>query len=316
MRKSLCSSAKCVGNRPHRLGAFAPAAIALAASSMIACGGDDSITLEPIVLGMTSDMAPAYMSDDGEDAYYEAKLPVQLPVLAPTPEDLAELQAAMAPYPTEPYVKAEDIDVQVTWTLTNLDPGTHRVHLLVDPWNEFNKYWPGQAQVDEDEALPNLSGIQSYFELPGTDHAELESRVHGTLTFDDMQELAIDFSTVMNIIQNVVAITDPMDPNFGQGGPLPLVNHAFSFRNLSHRDLLVEQYIPPVIAGLTGFDIGIRTEQPANIALEIVIELTDKGKNRLPRDNQFDCEAGVCQWTGREGRDLLPEPADYITAGN
>ncbi len=54
-----------------------------------------------------------------------------------------------------------------------------------------------------------------------------------------------------------------------------LINHVFNVQNRSYNDVLVKQYIPPVIAGLTGFDLGLRTYEPANVAIEIVIEIVD-----------------------------------------
>ncbi len=311
MRNSSTSSRPDLGACPHGLGPRSPVLLGALLAGCVAMGcsnRDDTRTLEPVVLGMTADMAPAYMSDEAE--YYEVKLPVQFPVMTPTAAESAALGGGVAPFPSEPYIKKGDIDVQVTWTITNLDANTHEVNLLVDPWNEFGRYWPGQAVIDEEELLPNLSGIQSFFPLPGTDSDE-ESRVTGTFTLEDMQELAIDFSTVMNIIQ---VVPPPADDQEGTG-PVNLVNHAFSFRNQSSNDPLVDQYIPGMIAGLTGFDIGLRTASPANIALEIVVEVTDRGNNKVAEEADFDCLQGVCQWTGKPNRGLLEPPTAFITAG-
>lgn len=312
MQNTSSSTSPSLGALAHALGSARPVVVGalLAASSLVGCANrDDTRTLEPIVLGMTANTPPAVMND--EATIFEVKLPVQLPLMTPTADEAAELGPGVAPFPSEPYIKNGDIEVQVTWTITNLDPGDHEVSLLVDPWNEFGRYWPGQAVVDEDELVQNLSGIQFFFLLPGTDSDD-ESRVSGTFTLDDMSELAVDFSTVMNIIQNV---SPPMD---GQNavGPVNLVNHAFSFRNLSSNDPLVEQYIPTMIAGLTGFDIGLRTTSPANIALEAVVEVTDKGDNKVAEESDFDCVQGECQWTGRDTRDLLTPPTAFITVGN
>lgn len=304
------------GARSHAKGVWPPRLRALllvaAAPMLFGCAGDDeTVTLEPVVLGMTSELAATLSTDEME--IYEVKLPVQLPIERPTREQRRALNQMEAPAPFErhPWVTIDDVEVQVSWTVTNLDEGTHEVNLLIDPWNEFGRYWPGAAVVDDDEIVPNLSGIQDFFELKGTEQGE-ESRVHGTVTFDDMRELAIDLSTVMNILENVPPPDESSE--YGETGPVTLVNHTFSFRNLSTNDPLVERFIPPVAAGITGFDVGLRTMTPANLSLEIIVEVTDR-HGRVAGQSSFECVQGECRWTGKDGKNLL-RPADaIITAG-
>lgn len=294
------------------VGGFAPAtwgrvptlafAIALGLGS-VACGNDDEKrTLKPVQLGMTSDMGAIY--DDGEMQLYEVKLPVRFPIRAPDGSEVAGLQQGVMPYGVEPFILNEDVKVQISWTLSNLDPDPHYVELLIDPWNEFGRYWPGLALVDaeDEESLPNLSGKDIPFDLPGVNE-DRESRKHGVFTFQDMDELAIDFATVMNII----ATAPPPDP-MGDAEDNPavaLVNHTFAVENKSYNDPYIAAYIPAVIAGLTGIDLGLRTYEPANIAVEIVIEVVGKGEDSdkvIPREDDGDTA-------------LLPEPAQFITIG-
>jgi hypothetical protein len=109
------------------------------------------------------------------------------------------------------------------------------------------------------------------FELPGTD-GERDSRLVGTFTFDDMDELAVDFATVFKILNDAVPVDDvDEDPR------ATLVNHAFHVRDRSNRSPLLEPYRPSVVPGLVGFDFGLRTSEPANVALELVVELRDPG---------------------------------------
>lgn len=71
-----------------------------------------------------------------------------------------------------------------------------------------------------------------------------------------------------------------MGPNANQ-----LVNHAFETQNRSSDgDVLARPYIPGTIAGLVGFDLGLRTLEPANVAIEIVLELVDVNGDKLDRD--------------------------------
>ena len=315
--KILDSSDACPGARALFAGSKAPALAALLGVLAVGCSNEETThRLEPVMVGMTDTTAPVF--DDGETTLYEVKLPVQLPMVAPTQGELRDLNSKnIPPYPRAPWVLEDDVDVQITWTLSNLDSQNHNVHLLIDPWNEFGRYWPAIAVVNDDEQIPNLSGIQFYFELPGTQDGR-PSRRHGTITFEDMEELAIDFATVMNIIENV----QPVDPNamggaqYGDtGDPVALVNHAFSFRNRSHNDILIQQYIPQITAGLTGFDLGLRMNSAGNVAVEVVVELVDKGKGRVAAEEDYNCQNGVCVWQGDNEHTLIEPPTDYITVG-
>ena len=112
----------------------------------------------------------------------------------------------VAPFPSKPWVTADDVEVQVTWTVSNLDPDPHTIEILIDPWNEFGRYVPGVSLIDANngEFLPNLSGIDELMIIPGTKSGDA-SRIHGTFTFQDLKEVAVDFATVYNILQNAQA---------------------------------------------------------------------------------------------------------------
>ncbi|MCC6213330.1 MAG: hypothetical protein IT376_00540 [Polyangiaceae bacterium] len=264
------------------------------------CGEQDRTrTMDPIVLGITSAQPPIY--DDGEVQLYEAKRPVPFPILAPSREERQALwQVAAPPFPRGVWFHREHARVQITWTLTNLDTQDHTVELLLDPWSEFGRYWPGLALVDADneEFLPNLSGIDILFELPGT-ASPRGSRRHGTFTYEDMEELAIDFATAYNVIENLEPPPlgeDEVDPRTA------LVNHAFHRTNRSAADPFVAPWVPALVPGLTGIDLGLRTREPANIAVEIVVEVVDTGSDRVAEEDD-----PPPTWFG--------EPDDYVTLG-
>jgi hypothetical protein len=202
-----------------------------------------------------------------------------LPVLAPRPAQLERLGSEGSdPFERMPWVERDDVRVQVTWTLSNLDASAHNVWVMVDPWNEFGRYAPA-LHVSDDEAMRDFSGIDMLFALPGLDDAA-EPRILGTFTFDDMDELAVDFATVFKILNDAVpAGEDEEDPR------ATLINHAFNVRDRSHRSPLLDPYRPSVVPGLVGFDFGLRTSEPANVALEIVVELRDEG-DRVARSGE------------------------------
>jgi hypothetical protein len=249
-----------------------------------ACGEDETQrTLPSIQLAMNASVAPLY--DDGEMTLIEVRREVLLPIRAPSAADLEELQSsAPVPFPRRPWITLSDVRVQLTWTLTNLDEEARTVEVLIDPWNEFGRYFPGLMAVnpDEDEYIPNLSGIDYLYRLEGKGRGEA-SRRHGTYTFDDMDELARDFATVMHLIAEPPA---PMDDDEESNEALVYANHAFAFQNHSTRDPLVDPWLPEVIPGLVGFDLGLRTEEPATVAIEMVVEVVDLGEKKVRIDGE------------------------------
>ncbi len=265
----------------------------------LACSNtEEQKTLPSVQVAMDQSLEPTF--DDGELTLYEVRLGVTLPILAPSEAQRAALEP-MEPYGTAPWLRLEDAHVQLSWTLTNLDDEPHDVKLLIDPWNEYAKYFPGFQVTDaeEGEMLPNLSGIERLFPLAKASDGE-GSRRHGVFTFDDMDELAKDFATVMNLIANPPPPLGDADPE--ADATLVYVNHAFAFQNRSERDALVKNWIPAVIPGLVGFDLALRTTEPAKVAVELVTEVVDTGDGKVKTE-------------GRSG-ELLAEPSEVISIGS
>ena len=138
--------------------------VVLLAFGLVGCGDNEmSRMLEPNQVAMTKDVAPIY--DDGELTLYEVKRGIDFPILTPSNGAMAALNGEPTePYGRRPWITSDDVRVQLTWTLSNLDDEPHNVELLVDPWNEFGRYWPGLTLVDADEGeyQPNFSGIDYY----------------------------------------------------------------------------------------------------------------------------------------------------------
>jgi hypothetical protein len=279
----------------------------LALAAAAACSQSSNFqTTAPVDLGMTASMAPYYT--DQEVTIFEAQIPVALPVKLPSASDLASLAATPAgtPYPHAPWLTAADESVEVHYTLNNIDTTEHTVWLLIDPWNEFVRWNPGVSVVSDEETVPNF-GYDLAFLVPAM------SRVEGTLTPDDMHEIAIKLASVETMLASPQATaadgdggtaamadggTAPDDPNAGSMSessfdPTAIANNIFNPQNRSNGgDLLYTPWIPPVIAGLTGFDLGIRTygsdtvDGGANVAVEITIDIQDLNGNRfVPTDS-------------------------------
>ena len=246
-----------VGFRPHHFLVVLPLLVAACAST------DDNLVTQPAVVGMTDKMAPYF--DDGENQIYQVQIPVMLPLRRPTDEEAAAL-GKVAPYPSEPWIKADDIKTEIRFTISNLDDNKHVVELLVDPWNQFVRYQPGIQIVEDEPAQPDFSGYDKRFIVPG------KGRIQGTITTDDTRELAVDLATVM-----VINATPPADPMANVNG---LFNHVFNLQNRSTAPSpLIANYIPKVIPAMIGFDLGLRSLEPMNVAVEIIVDVHDSDPN-------------------------------------
>jgi hypothetical protein len=264
-----------------------PVALSLAS---IGCGEEERTRiLEPEQVAMDENVAPIYQDD--ELTIYEVKKAVPFPIIAPDDEAMAALNdKPMDPYGRQPWITLDDVRVQLSWTLTNLDDELHEVELLIDPWNEFGRYYPGLTLVDAEngEYMPNVSGINERYILEGANQGA-RSRRQGVMTYEDLDELARDFGTVMNLIL-YPPTSYPGGGMLEEGeSALPTyVNHAFDFQNRTPNDPLVKDWIPGVVAGLTGIDMGLRTGEQARIALEVVVEITDQGTDKVRREGKDD----------------------------
>lgn len=247
--------------------------------------------LDPVVLALSADTEPVY--DDGETRIFQVARDIALPVRAPSEAQREGLADDVEPYGRAPFLEARHLDVTVHFTLTNLDGETHAVELLLDPWNEFVRYRPGRSVGAEDTVIPNLSGYDRFFVIPP------RARVEGVLTPDDTRELAVDLATAMAIARAPRRGQDPLLP------PATLMNRAMNLDNRSSEDdPVLRPYIPSTVAGLTGFELGLRTSTPANVAVEVVVDLHDrKGGHLLPRND----DAGASTMGPPEGTLRVPE---------
>jgi hypothetical protein len=297
------------GPPPRVAGLFALLALTLAA----ACEGDgaDQVT-SPVALGMTSSINPYY--SDGELTLYQVETPVALPVRKPTQAEEKALGPAPkgTPYPHAPFLTAQDESVEVHFVLSNVDDTTHNVWLLIDPWNEFVRWKPGVTVVSDEETIPN-NGYDQEFVLPP------KSRVEGTITSDDMQEIATKLASVETFLASPQAMQTDGGTTDNSLDPTEVCNNIFDYQNRSNDvppDPIYAPWIPPVIAGVTGFDLGLRLEggeddatpaadggapvtaqadagSAANIAVEITMEVQDLNGNRFVPQDTNEPELGV-----------------------
>jgi hypothetical protein len=269
-------------------------AVVMGVASTLACNSDSSDQLlRPVVVGMTSQMAPYY--DDGNLTLYEVQIPVALPVRRPSGADLGALGATPkgTAYPRAPFLLAEDESVEIHYVLSNVDTVRRTVWLLVDPWNEFVRYSPGVTVVNDEVTTPNEGYDLGFLVEP-------KSRIEGTITADDVHEIAIKLASVERLLASMQMAQAAMPTQTGataQSGATDaalqttaLANHIFDVQNRSNgNDPQYTPWIPPVIAGITGFDLGLRTQDPANVAVEITVDVTDlRGDRFVAQDTSAD----------------------------
>lgn len=244
---------------------------ALAACSHL--GGDQ--VMYPVVVGMTEATPPAF--DDGMNQIYEVHMPVAFPLRAPRANEMNKLK--MDPlYPGPVWLESKDFQIELRYTISNLTDKKQVVQLLIDPWNEFFRYKPG-ITVTEEDAIPDRSGFDHPYVL------DPKEKLQGTITNDDTREMAIDLATVMNI-QRLVMVPPPVNGMPATDAPNlnGMFNNAFDLQNRSSHpelDPLIAKYIPPLVDGLTGVDIGFRTGSPASIALEVTVDIVDLTSDRV-----------------------------------
>jgi hypothetical protein len=216
----------------------------------------------PVVLGLPDTTVPTY--DDARTRVYESFLPVTLPVRRARDAELTS--GDVTPYPRPPFHLATDTHITARFTVSNLDAKPQVVELLIDPWNEFVRYSP-RFFTREGAPAPDLSGIDRKFTLGPNE------RIAGELSPDDMSELATDLATVMQLAKT---------PPTGKLAGAVLYNRAFDLANRSTTpDPELAPFVPKTVAGLVGFDVGLRTFAPGNVAIELVLNVEDVHGDRV-----------------------------------
>src|ERR1022692_4613858 len=105
----------------------------LCAAIVAGCSGSDSQVTRPNIVGMTN-TTPAYYSD-GNITIYEVQIPVALPMRAPDAAEAAKLGKPAAYLgsfgaTTEPWIKVNNVQTTIRFTITNLDDQPNTLELL------------------------------------------------------------------------------------------------------------------------------------------------------------------------------------------
>jgi hypothetical protein len=252
--------------------------LAVAVLSLLGCSEDDHF-FPPEVFAMRTDMPP--VAEGERISYWQVQTRFEIPLRDLTQSEERQIEATYAnppaPYRRMPWIEVGDLDVEIEYTITNQsgvgeepmgDPEGYAdnvegvaVEVLVDGWTEFTEYIPGIVVVD-DEATPNLSTVDDYVIVPNG------GRITGAVRTDQLEEVMYDLATIYSAPDDVNA------------------NCVVYFPN-DHEDPARCQYavVPDVIPGLVGFTIGMRTTEPADLALEYVVRVHDaEGKLWIDED--------------------------------
>lgn len=233
------------------------AALACLAFGSASCGStSDPRTVGVYTLAIGDNTPPAYqaMGQGGgvDAAIYEVQVPITLPLREkPTlPGD------AVKPYDAPVWYGPRDVQVQVSYVVTNLGESDVVAEILVDGWNEFIRYTPKVTVDAEGNVSEDLSTNGRRVIVPA------QGRVRGVFSYDDMERIAMDLAAIMNGAPNPFHIVEP---------------HT---RLLD--DPTTKGYVPAVIDGLTGFDLSLRTTYKVKLAVEATVEVVDHGGYLVP----------------------------------
>jgi hypothetical protein len=212
-----------------------------------------------------ADAMPTFVGDRGETLFIVEQR-IEVPLLAPTAAELAELEQAVArypglPFPRAPWVERAALAIEVDFVLENLADSEQQIAVIANGFNEFHEYQPGVVVIDE-EPTPDYSQWEWVYKLAP------HQRVGRTIREDEFDEIAVDLATVVN--------------------GAPNSNQVVYFENNSSADPRNQPFIPPVIPGLCGFRLGLRTTSAAGATLDASVRVRDgEGLLADPDDDVF-----------------------------
>jgi hypothetical protein len=224
-------------------------------ASVFGCNGDTRYVGDGGLyqVALTTSTPAAFTSM--RDMIYIVEQRVELPVRKPSPTELDDLQKAAGrfgklPFSRLPWVARGDIELEVDFTLSNLDAQTHEVTVIANGFDEFYEYQPGVTTAD-DQAIPDYAEWERLYKL------EPKQRITRTIREEELDEAAVDLATVVN--------------------GAPNANEVMFFENKSATDPRSKPYIPAVIPGLMGLRIGLRATALGRVVLEASVRARDVG---------------------------------------
>ncbi len=225
-------------------------------AAMLLCACDDErvyIGEDKIFQVALTDDTPAAIEGEEGGALFIVETRAELPIARPPDAEIADRTAAVRsfrdlPFPRLPWVERGELEIQIDFTLSNLDDAERDVDVIVNGANEFDEYVPGVAVIEE-EPVPLHSQWERRYSIPA------RSRISDTVREEDLDEAAVDLATVVNGAPNSDAVV--------------------YFENKSASDERNKRYIPAVIPGLIAVRLGLRATRAAPILLEATVRVRD-----------------------------------------
>jgi hypothetical protein len=133
-----------------------------------------------------------------------------LPVRKPTQKErqaLSKLQQSLMLPDAVPWAQARDFDIEIEWSIKNVDTAKATVILAVDGGNEFGDYVPGMyidpnANEEDQTPPPDLLTTEPLVIEP-------DATASGVFREDDLQESAIDLEAITRYPSGGDALATP-----------------------------------------------------------------------------------------------------------
>jgi hypothetical protein len=187
------------------------AVLSLGSGGLAACANDPVYI--PAPMAMEAGVA------DATGKLGEAKASLQLPIKTETASDKAArdaLATKLSPV-LVPYVKVGDLEIDVEWTIKNLDPKDGQAKIELNGANELFSYDPSIIMLDpgNDEAppTPGLAG-----DIPI--HVPAGGEVSGLFTEDQLREASIDLDQITRGNVNPFRATQTISKNAAEFQPV------------------------------------------------------------------------------------------------
>jgi len=235
-----------VGSLPRRDFLLRTLGGALVAAAPIGCGtAPQSRTWGPYVVALTSS-SPALIAGE-EASVFQLGRQIAIPI-KPRPEGLSNTPSYRRPV----WITPDQLRIQLSYVITNLEDRDLQIELLVDGWNGSFFYAP-QVRVVDDEIVADRSCVQRLMIIPA------KGRLEGRVSFDDFERMAIALAGIGNTANKA--------PN-----PFHLLDPTTKL----YESPLSKPHIPAVIESILGFDLSLRTTAAVRLAVEATVEAIDR----------------------------------------
>lgn len=198
-----------------------------------------------------------------------AQAQLLLPIKTETPADAmsrAALEAKLTPVKV-PYVRVGDLELEVEWTIKNLDAKPGQVKIQLNGANEYFAYDPSTLVLDpDDEEAPKAPGLAGDVPID----IAANGQVSGLFTEDEVREAAIDLDQITRGNVNPFRATLTISKNAKQFQPLTPPMPAI-------KDYVPIPVGPPVpreaFAGFTRIDLVFKPS--GHMTLEFNVRVRD-----------------------------------------